>query len=68
MKSWRGFRSVADWEYYYTTNGGNRQHVIRRNFVVSDQAAYSLNWYASPDDWAASQSDLNVIYQGFQPG
>ena len=68
VKSWRGFRSVADWEYYYTTNGGNRQHVIRRNFVVSDQAAYSLNWYASPDDWAASQSDLNVIYQGFQPG
>ena len=64
---WRGFKSVADWEYTYRTDSGNPQHVMRRNILVNDHAAYSLNWYVSPEDWAASQSDLQAIYQGFQP-
>jgi hypothetical protein len=64
---WRGYKSVADWEYYYTTDRGNPQHVIRRNILVNDKAAYSLNWYVSTDDWDAAKTDLNAIYQGFQP-
>ena len=47
--------------------GGNRQHVIRRNIRADSSAAFSLNWYVSADDWAASQTDLQLIYQTFQP-
>ena len=65
--NWRGFPSVADWEYYYTTDNGNPQHVIRRNVVVGPNAAYSLNWYVSTEDWDAAKADLQAIYQGFQP-
>jgi hypothetical protein len=64
---WRGFPSVADWEYFYTSDNGNPQHVIRRNILVGPNAAYSLNWYVSTEDWDASQADLKAIYQGFQP-
>ncbi|WP_203768577.1 hypothetical protein [Paractinoplanes deccanensis] len=61
------FKNAADWEYFYTTSTGNAQHVIRRNFVVNDHQAYSLNWYVSPEDWTASQADIKAIIAGFQP-
>ncbi|MFF5079758.1 hypothetical protein ACFY36_22130 [Actinoplanes sp. NPDC000266] len=60
------FKNAADWEYYYTTSTNNRQRVVKRNFVVNDHQAYSLNWYVSPDDWDASQADLKAIYAGFK--
>ncbi|GAA2640840.1 hypothetical protein Adu01nite_08150 [Paractinoplanes durhamensis] len=65
--TYRDYESVADWEYTYTTDKGNPQHVIRRNIRVDSSAAFSLNWYVSTSDWAASQADLQAIYQGFQP-
>jgi eukaryotic-like serine/threonine-protein kinase len=61
------FKAGADWEFTYTTDNGNAQHADKRNVLVSATAAYSLNWYTTPADWAASQSDLQVIYRGFQP-
>ena len=67
--SYRNFASAADWEFLYTTdsNGGNRQHAVKRNIKVDAKRAYSLSWYTTPEDWAASQVDLKAIYQGFQP-
>ncbi|GIE99101.1 hypothetical protein Ari01nite_65660 [Paractinoplanes rishiriensis] len=66
--NYRDYESAADWEFTYTTDdSGNPQRVIRRNFRVDAGAAYSLNWYVSPDDWQASQKDLQLLYQGFQP-
>jgi hypothetical protein len=64
---YRGYESVADWEFEYTTSNNNRQHVLRRNIRVDGSAAYSLNWYVSADDWDAAKSDLQRLYQGFQP-
>jgi eukaryotic-like serine/threonine-protein kinase len=61
------FKQAADWEFFYTTSTGNPQHAVKRNIIVSDSQAYSISWYVSPDDWAASQADLKRIYQGFQP-
>ncbi|XVV12033.1 hypothetical protein ACQP2X_45665 [Actinoplanes sp. CA-131856] len=60
------FKNAADWEYYYTTSTNNRQRVVKRNIVVNDHQAYSLNWYVSPEDWDASQADLKAIYAGFK--
>ncbi|GIF24465.1 hypothetical protein Ate02nite_71950 [Paractinoplanes tereljensis] len=67
VTNYRDFESVADWEFTYTTDSGNPQHVLRRNIRVNGSAAYSLNWYVSTSDWDASQGDLKALYQGFQP-
>jgi serine/threonine protein kinase len=61
------FKAGADWEFTYTTDNGNAQHADKRNVLVSNSAAYSLNWYTTPEDWAAAQSDIQLIYRGFQP-
>ena len=47
------FKAGADWEFTYTTDNGNAQHADKRNILVSSSAAYSLNWYTTPADWAA---------------
>ncbi|RSM45888.1 hypothetical protein DMB66_50455 [Actinoplanes sp. ATCC 53533] len=58
---------AADWEFTYTTSSGNAQHARKRGFITTPgKQAYSISWYTSPDDWAASQKDLQVIYQGFK--
>ncbi len=61
------FVKAADWEFTYTTNSGNDQHADKRGVITSAHQAYGLSWYTSPDDWAASQKDLRLIYQGFKP-
>ena len=61
------FQSAADWEFTYTTENGNEQHALKRNFLTSDTQAYSINWYTTPGDWNAAKKDLQVIYQGFKP-
>lgn len=61
------FKACADWEFTYVSGNDNEQHADKRNIVVSGSAAYSLNWYTTPEDWAAAQTDLQTIYQGFQP-
>ena len=61
------FKDAADWEFLYTTDGGNRQHAVKRNMVVNDHQAYSVSWYTTPEDWDAAKADLQVIYQGFRP-
>jgi hypothetical protein len=59
---------AADWEFTYTTESGNPQHAVKRGFITTPgKQAYSLSWYTSPDDWDASQKDLQIIYQGFKP-
>ncbi len=61
------FLKAADWEFTYTTSSGNDQHADKRGVITGAHQAYGLSWYTSPDDWAASQADLQVIYQGFKP-
>jgi hypothetical protein len=59
---------AADWEFTYTTDSGNPQHAVKRGFITTPgKQAYSISWYTSPDDWDASQKDLQIIYQGFKP-
>jgi hypothetical protein len=65
---YRDYDSSADWEYLYTADSGNPQHVVRRNIRVDAHSAYMLSWYVSPQDWGPSQGDLKALYQGFQPG
>ena len=64
---YRDFDSVADWEFLYTTERGNAQHAVKRNMRVDAKHAYMISWYTTPEDWDDSQSDLQLLYQGFQP-
>jgi hypothetical protein len=61
------FQKAADWEFTYTTPGGNPQRVNKRGFVVSKNQAYGIHWSTSPEDWAANQDELALIYKGFRP-
>ncbi|BCJ54034.1 hypothetical protein Asp14428_55090 [Actinoplanes sp. NBRC 14428] len=61
------FQESIDWEFFYTTVDGNRQHAMKRNIVVSSKRAFSINWYTTPEDWDAAKKDLQVLYDGFKP-
>jgi hypothetical protein len=61
------FTKAADWEFTYTTGGGNPQHAVKRGVITSPNQAYGISWFTSPEDWAASQPYLQAIYQGFKP-
>jgi hypothetical protein len=61
------FQKAADWEFLYTTRGGNAQHAQKRGFIVSSKQAYGISWYTSPDEWNSAKSDLEIIYKGFKP-
>jgi hypothetical protein len=61
------FTKAADWEFLYTTEGGNPQHAVKRGVITSPKQAYGISWYTSPGDWSAAQKDLQLIYQGFKP-
>ncbi|GAA4593249.1 hypothetical protein GCM10023107_26250 [Actinoplanes octamycinicus] len=58
-------RPAADWEYTYTTGGGNPQHVLKRSFSVGDKT-YQICWYTSPEDWDAAKKDLDAVLAGFK--
>jgi hypothetical protein len=61
------FVKAADWEFTYTTSSGNAQHAVKRGVITGPKQAYGISWYTSPQDWAGSLPDLQLIYQGFQP-
>jgi serine/threonine protein kinase len=59
------WQKAADWEFTYTKRV--RQHVNNRGLVVSASQAYGIYWETSDADWAAAQSDLQLIYDSFRP-
>jgi hypothetical protein len=61
------FQKAADWEFTYTTRGGNAQHAQKRGFIVGPKQAYGISWYTSPDEWNGAKSALEIIYKGFKP-
>jgi hypothetical protein len=61
------FQKAADWEFTYTTPGGNPQHAQKRGFIVGPKKAYGISWYTSPGEWNAAKADLEIIFKGFKP-
>ncbi|GIE32290.1 hypothetical protein Ait01nite_053350 [Actinoplanes italicus] len=60
------FRKAADWEFLHTRDGV-RKHVNNRGTVISDDKAYGFYWETPESEWAASQADLKLIFESFQP-
>ncbi|GIF64702.1 hypothetical protein Ais01nite_27370 [Asanoa ishikariensis] len=67
IKTVKYWRAAADWEFIYTTDSGNRQHVLNRGFVTARDQAYSIYWSTPDSQWAASKPMLDIIIEGFKP-
>ncbi|MDR7275034.1 serine/threonine-protein kinase [Catenuloplanes atrovinosus] len=60
------FQKAADWEWLYNESYG-RVHVNNRGVITAPDQAYGIYWQTNEADWAASQSDLQLIYESFVP-
>ncbi|GAB1643089.1 hypothetical protein KRMM14A1259_35120 [Krasilnikovia sp. MM14-A1259] len=61
------FLKAADWEYFYTTNRNNRQHVLKRTFLTSPDQGFSVGIYAVPEDWGSASQEMQIMLNGFKP-
>jgi eukaryotic-like serine/threonine-protein kinase len=62
------FQKAADWEWEYNEPAaGGRVHVNNRGLVTSPTQAYAIYWQTNSSDWAASQQDLQLVYDSFIP-
>ncbi|MEJ3742045.1 protein kinase [Actinomycetes bacterium KLBMP 9797] len=58
---------AADWEWIYTSDRGNRIHVVNRGFVTAPDKAYAIYWSTSDESWAANQDEFALIAASFKP-
>ena len=58
---------AADWEFTYTSRGGNRLHVLNRGFITAPDQAYSIYWSTPASQWDSWRDDLDVVFNGFIP-
>jgi eukaryotic-like serine/threonine-protein kinase len=61
------FQKAADWEWRYTSESGNRMHVLSRGFITGPKQAHGIYWSTPESRWAASFSDLQIIFDNFVP-
>lgn len=47
---WRGYRTVADWEFRYTS-GGTTMRAVNRGFVTDSTHGYAIFFIAPDADW-----------------
>jgi len=59
--------SAADWEFTYTSRGGNRLHVLNRGFITAPDQAYSIYWSTPASQWDSWRDDLDIVFAGFIP-
>jgi serine/threonine protein kinase len=48
--AWRGYRTVADWEFRYTS-GGTTMRAVNRGFVTDSTHGYAIFFIAPDADW-----------------
>ncbi|MEE4541787.1 protein kinase [Streptomyces sp. V4-01] len=65
---WRGYRTVADWDFTRTEKGGVHTHVKDRGFVVDDHHGYAIMVSLPASDWdsAGGQATRNGFYDTFR--
>ncbi|RFU87614.1 serine/threonine protein kinase [Streptomyces triticagri] len=66
---WRGYRTVADWEFTRTESGGVKARILNRGFVTDDSHAYAIMITCGADKWDdKSCSQLrDVAFDTFEP-
>jgi hypothetical protein len=60
------FQKAADWEWRHTRNGV-RMRVLNRGFITGPKQAHGIYWSTPDSRWAASLSDLQIIFDNFVP-
>jgi eukaryotic-like serine/threonine-protein kinase len=58
---------AADWEFTYTSRGGNPLHVLNRGFITAPDQAYSIYWSTPASQWDSWRDELQVVFDGFVP-
>ncbi|WP_026184968.1 serine/threonine-protein kinase [Salinispora vitiensis] len=58
---------AADWEWIFDDDYGRRLHVRNRGFVTAPDKGYAIRWDCPEDDWAANESNFELIATGFVP-
>ncbi|MGP3971667.1 protein kinase domain-containing protein [Streptomyces sp. 6N223] len=66
--AWRGYPTVADWEFERTEDG-ERVHVLTRLFRVDDDQGYSIGVSCAADEWDGEtcESLRDTVFDTFQP-
>ncbi|MFJ5218352.1 protein kinase [Streptomyces sp. NPDC088354] len=66
--SWRGYRTVADWTFTFTSHG-TRMRAVNRGFVTDDTHGYAILFTAPDAEWnsAKTQAMLAALYKTFKP-
>ncbi len=60
------FKTAADWEWTYDSNGV-RTHVVNRGFVTGQKKAYAIYWSTPESVWYANYATFQTIAQTFRP-
>jgi tRNA A-37 threonylcarbamoyl transferase component Bud32 len=65
---WRGYPTVADWEFERTENG-QRVRVLNRGFRIDDNRGYAVMITCLADEWddASCRTLRETAFQTFQP-
>ncbi|MFF3563237.1 serine/threonine-protein kinase [Streptomyces sp. NPDC002574] len=66
--SWRGYRTVADWTFTFTSHG-TKMRAVNRGFVTDDTHGYAILFTAPDADWNSAQTKamLAALYNTFKP-
>lgn len=66
--SWRGYRTVADWTFTFTSHG-TRMRAVNRGFVTDDKHGYAIFFTAPDAQWDSPETKamLAALYKTFKP-
>jgi hypothetical protein len=66
---WRGYRTVADWEFTRKGDNGVTERVLNRGFVVDDSHAYAIMFTAPAAEWdsKANKQARQTFFASFAP-
>ncbi|MFJ4983754.1 protein kinase [Streptomyces sp. NPDC088732] len=66
--SWRGYRTVADWTFTFTSHG-TRMRAVNRGFVTDDTHGYAILFTAPDAEWDSPETKamLASLYNTFKP-
>ncbi|KRV46851.1 serine/threonine protein kinase [Wenjunlia vitaminophila] len=66
---WRGYPTVADWQFTRKASDGSTERVLNRGFVVDGSHGYAIMFTAPADEWDSpkNRQARKVFFTTFQP-
>ncbi|QVQ55191.1 protein kinase [Spiractinospora alimapuensis] len=57
--------SVAEWEFEWTSSGGERRHMLSRNFTLANGDNVSVAWAAPSEDWTGLTAEREAALDSY---